>query len=105
MFCESLNGKSQMKLLGTLSSLLILIGASPIYAVSAKGPLRIHPTNPRYFADGQGNAVFLTGSHTWATFQERGVEGQTPDFDYDEYISFMERNGHNFLRMWRWEQA
>ena len=94
-----------MKLLGTLFALPVLILVSITYAVPAKGPLRIHPKNPRYFADGQGNAVFLTGSHTWATFQERGVEGQTPDFDYEEYLDFMETNGHNFLRMWRWEHA
>ena len=94
-----------MKLLGSLFALPVLILVSTTYAVPAKGPLRIHPKNPRYFADGQGNSVFLTGSHTWATFQERGVEGQTPDFDYEEYLDFMETNGHNFLRMWRWEHA
>jgi len=69
------------------------------------GPLRIHPKNPRYFADGTGRAVLLTGSHTWANFQERGVEGETPDFDYERYLDFMQELGHNFMRMWRWEQA
>ena len=29
------------------------------------GPLRVHPTNPRYFSDGSGKAVYLTRSHTW----------------------------------------
>jgi hypothetical protein len=47
----------------------------------------------------------LTGSHTWANFQERGVEGVTPDFDYERYLDFMQELGHNFMRMWRWEQA
>jgi len=72
---------------------------------SVRGPLRVHPTNPRYFADGSGKAVFLTGSHTWANFQERGVAGKTPDFDYERYLDFMEGYGHNFMRLWRWEQA
>ncbi|MHC4072617.1 MAG: DUF6298 domain-containing protein, partial [Planctomycetota bacterium] len=71
----------------------------------AKRPLRIHPENPRYFTDGSGRAAFLTGSHTWANFQERGVEGQTPDFDYERYLDFMEGFGHNFMRIWRWEHA
>ena len=71
----------------------------------AGGPLRIHPDNPRYFADDTGRAVWLTGSHTWANFQERGVEGETPDFDYEVYLDFLEDHGHNFMRMWRWEQA
>jgi len=34
------------------------------------GPLTVHPTNPRYFADGNGNVVYLTGSHTWTNFQD-----------------------------------
>ncbi len=74
-------------------------------AEPAGGPLRVHPANPRYFTDGSGKAIFLTGSHTWANFQERGVEGQTPDFHYEQYLDFMAGHGHNFMRMWRWEQA
>ena len=69
------------------------------------GPLRVHPDNPRWFARPDGQAVWLTGSHTWANFQERGVEGQTPDFDYPGYLEFLERHGHNFIRLWSWEQA
>jgi hypothetical protein len=30
---------------------------------AVKGPLRAHPSNPRYFADGSDRAVYLTGSH------------------------------------------
>ncbi len=74
-------------------------------AEPAKGPLRVHPANPRYFTDGSGKAIFLTGSHTWANFQERGVTGQTPHFDYERYLDFMEGYGHNFMRMWCWEQS
>jgi|GEM_PF-158222 len=72
---------------------------------AAKGPLQIHPKNPRYFTDGSGKVILLTGSHTWASFQERGVEGETPDFDYERYLNFMEGYGHNFMRMWTWEHA
>ena len=28
----------------------------------ATGPLKPHPANPRYFADGSGKAIYLTGS-------------------------------------------
>ena len=71
----------------------------------AKGPLHIHPENPRYFTDGSSKVIFLTGSHTWANFQERGVEGETPDFNYERYLNYMEGYGHNFMRMWTWEHA
>ncbi len=67
---------------------MILLGLSVGSVAQAEGPLKIHPKNPRYVADHDGNAIFLTGSHTWAAFQERGVEGETPDFDYEEYLEF-----------------
>ena len=69
------------------------------------GPLRVHPDNPRWFVTPNGRAVWLTGSHTWANRQERGVEGVTPDFDYDGYLDFLQRHGHNFIRLWAWEHA
>ncbi len=84
---------------------LVISCAHPAGGAMVKGPLRIHARNPRYFAGGSGKAIFLAGSHTWPNFQERGVEGQTPDFDYDEYLDFMVARGHNFMRMWRWEHA
>jgi hypothetical protein len=70
-----------------------------------QGPLRIHPGNPRYFTDNSGRAIWLAGSHTWANFQERGVEGETPDFDYPGHLDFLADYGHNFMRLWRWEHA
>ena len=50
-------------------------------------------------------AVLLIGSHTWASFQERGYEGGTRDFDYPAYLDFLERYNHNFIRLWVWEHA
>jgi len=69
------------------------------------GPLRVHPTNPRYFSDGSGKVVYLTGSHTWANLQERGYEGVTPDFDYLAYVAFLQKFQHNCMRLWAWEHA
>jgi hypothetical protein len=69
------------------------------------GPLRVHPTNPRYFSNGSGKSVFLTGSHTWANLQERGYAGITPNFDYSAYLAFLQKFQHNFMRLWAWEHA
>lgn len=74
----------------------------------ATGPLRVLKSNPRYFTDGSGKAVFLTGSHIWHNFQDNGhrlLEGQDPPpaFDYDAYLDFLQRHNHNFFRLWRWE--
>jgi hypothetical protein len=41
-------------------------------ATAVSGPLRVHPTNPRYFTDDTGRALILTGSHTWQNLQDRG---------------------------------
>ena len=70
----------------------------------ATGPLRVHPTNPRYFTDGSGRAIFLTGSHTWANFQDIGIE-PLPRFDWPGYLDMMVKHNHNFMRFWHWMQA
>jgi len=78
--------------------------ASRPNATLAKGPLRVHPTNPRYFTDGAKNAdgslkaVYLTGSHTWGNLCD-AREGR-PAFDFTGYLDFLERYHHNFIRLW-----
>jgi hypothetical protein len=74
-------------------------------AARATGPLRVHPLNPRYFTDGSGRAIYLTGSHTWANLQDRGFSKPPPTFDYTAYLDWMQTYNHNFMRMWAWEQA
>ncbi len=69
----------------------------------AAGPLRVHPKNPRYFADPSGRAVYLTGSHTWPSLVDIGPGDPPPAFDFAAYLDFLERLGHNFIRLWTWE--
>ncbi|MBI5771355.1 MAG: DUF4038 domain-containing protein [Verrucomicrobia bacterium] len=70
---------------------------------ATNGPLRIHPTNPRYFADASGQAVYLTGSHPWDNLQDMGATNPPPAFDFDGYLAFLAKHGHNFVRLWRFE--
>lgn len=72
---------------------------------TASGPLRVHPDNPRYFADGTGRAVYLTGSHVWNNLADMGPGDPPPRFDFDAYLAFLEKYGHNFIRMWAWEHS
>jgi len=78
-------------------------------AQPAGGPLRVHPTNPRYFTDGTQSAdgalwaVYLTGSHVWNNFQDVGESNPPPVFDYNGHLDFLVKHGHNFIRLWRWE--
>ncbi|MBN1417816.1 MAG: hypothetical protein JXP34_03520 [Planctomycetes bacterium] len=69
----------------------------------AKGPLRVHPGNPRYFTDGSGRAVYLTGAHTWPNLVDIGPSDPPPRFDFPKYLDWLEGFGHNFIRLWTWE--
>ncbi|MDI7275877.1 MAG: hypothetical protein QME94_07850, partial [Anaerolineae bacterium] len=71
---------------------------------AAAGPLRVHPGNPRYFADGSGGAVYLTGSHCWHNLQDQGLPECRP-FDFDAYVDLLQGHYHNFIRLWAWEGA
>ena len=74
---------------------------------AARGPLRIHPTNPRYFTDDGARAVFLTGSHTWGNLQDYSyaTAPSPPPMDFDAYLAFLKAHNHNFFRLWAWESA
>jgi len=73
----------------------------------ARGPLRILKSNPRYFTDGTGKAIYLAGTHNWNNFQDTGhrsTEGDPPPvLDYRWYLDFLDAHHHNFFRLWRWE--
>ncbi len=77
---------------------------NPSYAESSTpGPLVVHSLNSRYFADTDGNVVFLTGSHTWNNLQDIGKTDPPEPFDYKAYLDFLIDHNHNFMRLWRWE--
>jgi len=76
------------------------IGAPP---PSSLGPLRVCPDNPRYFADGSGRAVCLTGSHNWSNFKDMEATDPPAPFDYAAYLDFLVACHHNFFRLWAWE--
>ena len=71
----------------------------------ATGPLRVHPSNPHYFADSSGKAVLLAGLHTWANFNDNGFSDPPPVFNYRAYLDFLVANNLNFTRLWAWEQS
>ncbi|HEX2029533.1 MAG TPA: DUF6298 domain-containing protein [Nitriliruptorales bacterium] len=67
--------------------------------------------NPRYFtvASDERRAVYLNGSHIWNNLHDGMGPGkecsvEPEQFDYDAYLDFLDEHGHNFIRLWRWEQ-
>lgn len=69
------------------------------------GLLRVSPSNSRYFSDGSGKSIYLTGSHTWLNFQDGGIYDPPAKFNYAKWLDFLRENRHNFFRMWVWEQT
>jgi hypothetical protein len=95
----------KLLVVGIAAIILVGLNGTLVQPISGKEPLRVHPSNPRYFTGGNGKAIYLTGSHTWSNLQDRGNCNPPPPFDYTEYLDFMQRNNHNFMRMWVWENA
>lgn len=70
---------------------------------SSMVPLRVHSQNPRYFGDGSGKVIYLTGSHTWNNQLDMGLTDPPEPFDYIKYLNWMAKYDHNFMRLWAWE--
>jgi hypothetical protein len=93
----------------TCMTLLVLPAA--LRAAPAAGPLRVHPTNPRYFTDGTKNAdgspkaVYLTGAHTWDNLVDMGKFDPPAPFDFKAYLDFLDKHSHNFIRLWTWDSV
>ena len=82
-----------------------------------EGPLRASAGNSPYFADKNGKAVYLTGSHVWNNLQDIEPPLQMDDggkwlepagasiaFDFANYLTFLVKENHNFIRLWAWEE-
>ena len=77
----------------------------------AVGPLVVSKSNPRYFTvdSREDRLVYLTGSHVNNNLHDGlGFGSECPAeperFDFGDYLDFLEAHGHNFIRLWRWEQ-
>lgn len=73
--------------------------------VPTNGPLRRCPENPRYFADRNGKAILLTGSHVWYNLVDMGPQDPPKSFDYLAHLDWLANYNHNFMRMWAWEMV
>lgn len=87
------------------SALLAALAWAALAAGEMRGPLRVHPENPRYFTDDSGEAILLTGSHTWSNLLDMGPSDPPPPFDFNAYLAWLKGYGHNFTRGWTWEPA
>jgi hypothetical protein len=95
---------SVLSMAGTLLMMCSSASAGDKAKPGPMGPLAVHPQNPRYFRNtATGEAVYLTGSHTWANLVDIGPSDPPPAFDFEKYVDWMAQLNHNFIRMWTWE--
>jgi hypothetical protein len=91
------------KLVSIASSIGLLVVLLLNVSTAMARPLALHPTNPRYFMDNSGKAVYLTGSHTWNTLQDWPKGSASAALDYSAYLNFLVQNRHNFTKLRSWE--
>src|SRR5579862_4887089 len=90
-----------------LFTIILLFGAAclpwsaPVTPITT--PLRALKTNPHYFSDGSGKAVYLTGSHTWNNLQDWGTKDSIQPFDFAAYVRMLVAHHHNFTLLWTTE--
>ena len=96
-----------------LASLVILVIlasgciVAPIYAsrhdfnkggvTPATGPLTVSSANPRYFSDGSGRPIYLTGFHGGSELQDYAW-GEV--LNYPAFLDLLVNHNLNFMRMW-----
>ena len=89
------------------SAAALIIVLSLVDSAAAQGaisvPLRALASNPNYFTDDTGKAVYLTGSHTWNNLQDWGNGGSIQPLDFTAYVNMLVTHGHNFTLLWRTE--
>jgi hypothetical protein len=71
----------------------------------AIGPLKVDPSNPRYFTNGNGKAILLAGSDYWNLWQDGGRTNPPPAFDYNAFIKFALNHGYDYIKSQTWEEA
>jgi len=69
-------------------------------AAEAAGPLSVRTTNPRYFFDANGRAVYLAGSYQ----NPYNLLNSGPG-NFSTYFDFLAQQNHNFTRLWAWEES
>ena len=73
------------------------------HLVHATGSLRVQSAIPRYFTDGSGKAICLTGSHTWNNLVDMGPTNPPSALNFDAHLDFLDKHHHNYIRLWRFE--
>ena len=64
--------------------------------------LKVNGANPRYFVDPNGKPVYLSGSHTHLSLQDR--EGES-SLGFESLLRLLQDHHHNFTKLWVQEDS
>ena len=67
---SAMNKITESRMVWRFVGAALFVAWSALGAAPVTGPLRVITINPRYFTDGSGKAILLTGSHTWGNLQD-----------------------------------
>ncbi len=84
--------------------------------IETKGPLKVHPTNKRYFSDLSGKVVYLAGAQSggwdiqdnaWGSYMAHGVRVPA---NFKRHLDIVAGHGQNLIRLWvvestRWDKG
>ena len=89
----------------TISLLTGCIGALVRIESDGTGLLRVHPSNPVYFTDNSGRAIYLGGHQIFVdlqdnTFGNYTTYNQQAQLDWPWYLQFAKARNLNYLRNW-----
>jgi hypothetical protein len=85
------------------SDKLPALNSSTGWSVKYTRPLKVHPSNPRYFTDGSGKAVLLSGFEFWDVLRLDGKESPLA-LSWEEFLRVSGFHGTNFIRLWVWNE-
>ena len=89
--------------IATACAFLAVSAATGAEGAPAKGPLRVHPNNPRYFTDETGKAIYLTGIQYEDALREDAAAVPTA-VEYRTFLNTVAEYNLNFVRLWRWSE-
>jgi hypothetical protein len=84
---------------------VMVFWGSHVRGGSAKGPLKVCKTNPRYFTDGSGKAIYLTGSNCGWEMQDDAwggysAQGTHVKFGFEKFLNLLASHNLNYVRFW-----
>ena len=82
---------------------LLALAAPPTTSKPITNPLRALSSNPNYFTDGTGKAIYLTGSHTWNSLQDWGTDNSIQPLNFTAFVNTLVAHHHNFTLLWTTE--